>query len=798
MTTSNEVVLMFCLSVIEVNLADHTASSCFFEEINAALTTKSQQTRRGDGASAFHGNTHHPIPARGVTIRHCLWQAAAILAKSGLSKADLGRLWAMADVDRDGKLCRHEFAVAMHLAACAVGKAGALPLTATLPPCLAAATATATVAVSASDQRDEDKEEEVEGRVVMIDDAESVMSSLGYPEGLSDVKGSERGDVVGTGDNNAQNKKKSTKMSEATSSFLGDSEAADNTPNGKRDAPKVIDGGFGDTEATAAKRKTSGKGEGDGWEGEEAGMEKGKEGGVRYSMNDQDAVRYGKAFAKLVKGKGTKVLGEKEVRIVCTRARQTIDISALVCLLTLTTLTKNTHGFYSRLVTSQLTVNRGNTYFVSMNLQSKHLRQAAVILAKSGLGKAELGRLWAISDADRDGALSRVEFSIAMHLASCSANKGLTVPSALPDSLDALLPRESKRDQRTPVAEGVKKTIRSEPNQTLEKSSAHSSGGGYSGRGHPHRSVEAGGKDAGKARGRGARRSAAENNSPAAVRNKAGGQAEGEGGHQGGRKGNTKKYDSSKEAERVGQKGVLEKAGKAAGDKIGKRATTAENEIRPSKKRGFGVFSSSAGTKESKKHPSAENEPRASRSAPAAHDRGGKKNKIPKKEAVEDDRKTPQEFTEAAVVKGKRISTPESKQRAGSKLLTLGSSMAGGKEASSAAAAVAAALGGGVGGVVAGRDSTDSIAQGKYEGYEAGEDGRSMVESQSAGVGDGDDEGAGTQEENNRKKNSKRKKPLSSEERDQLYAMTTSERAGYDVIFMQVRTLACYVEGQVA
>ncbi|CAM9755102.1 unnamed protein product, partial [Hapterophycus canaliculatus] len=57
------------------------------------------------------------------------------LAKSGLSKADLSRLWELADIDRDGQLCRHEFVVALHLAACAVGKAR-LPLPDALPPYL--------------------------------------------------------------------------------------------------------------------------------------------------------------------------------------------------------------------------------------------------------------------------------------------------------------------------------------------------------------------------------------------------------------------------------------------------------------------------------------------------------------------------------------------------------------------------------------------------------------------------------------------------------------------------------------
>ena len=65
------------------------------------------------------------------------------------------------------------------------------------------------------------------------------------------------------------------------------------------------------------------------------------------------------------------------------------------------------------------------------------------------------------------------------------------------------------------------------------------------------------------------------------------------------------------------------------------------------------------------------------------------------------------------------------------------------------------------------------------------------MKKQSEGGGDGDEEGTGTLEDNAPKKRNK-KKPLSEEEKDQLYAMTTAEQAGYDVIFMQVLgTLSC-------
>lgn len=61
--------------------------------------------------------------------------------------------------------------------------------------------------------------------------------------------------------------------------------------------------------------------------------------------------------------------------------------------------------------------------------------QAAKALAKSGMKKKELGRLWTLADVDQDGKLSRQEFSIAMHLAACTAGKGLPLPRILPECL---------------------------------------------------------------------------------------------------------------------------------------------------------------------------------------------------------------------------------------------------------------------------------------------------------------------------------------------------------------------------
>lgn len=418
-----------------------------------------------------------------------------------------------------------------------------------------------------------------------------------------------------------------------------------------------------------------------------------------------------------------------------------------------------------------------NAYIVPINSATILRRQAAAILAKSGLGKAELARLWAVSDADRDGALSRVEFSIAMHLAACSANKGLPVPSALPSILAALLPKGSNREQRAPAVEDSKKLTGDNPYQNQEESSAHSPDEEHSGSGHPHRSIDAGGKDAGKAGRKGAGR-AAEINSSLTARNKSGVQAAGKG-RVGGR---NEKSGGKREAGTVGQKKELERAKSGTENTMGKRADTAEKKKNVSKKRGFGIFASSSGRTDAK-NPTADNE-----STPAAFDRGGKKKKKrPKNEDVRNGREKLQKREEVAAINGKRKSSSGKKQREASKLVTASTPTAEKGEVGIATTSAAADVGGGVGKVGAGSNATESITESKHERRGIGEDGSSIMEIQSVEVGDAEIEGrAGTQESNTAKKLTEREKYLSSEETDQLYAMTTSERAGYDVIFMQV------------
>lgn len=236
-----------------------------------------------------------------------------VLAKSGLGKADLSRLWELADVDRDGQLCRHEFTVAMHLAACAVGKPR-LPLPDALPPYLAIGT---TVKIA-------DSTGAATAAVVLTDDTTSVVSSLGYPEGLSDAGGSDVGAAMGSenasvGIQEEEHYAGSNKGGTVSSDRgeAGDGKVEDKRTDlpekgmGQRDVlherkrnnrePKTSKG-------TKGKKRESGPGERR--DKPEAGKNEGE--GSEYRMSGQDAARYAKAFGKLVEGKDAN-LGGKEV-----------------------------------------------------------------------------------------------------------------------------------------------------------------------------------------------------------------------------------------------------------------------------------------------------------------------------------------------------------------------------------------------------------------------------------------------------------------------------------------------------
>ncbi len=322
-----------------------------------------------------------------------------------------------------------------------------------------------------------------------------------------------------------------------------------------------------------------------------------------------------------------------------------------------------------------------------------------------------------------------------MHLASCSAKKGLPVPDALPDSLAALLLRGRPGLEEGAAAGaaaaaaaaagggGGKPTEKGrKPKQKGEKSSARSSAGGGTGK---------------------------------------------------------------------GQKGKRERAGKGDGKET-EEAAAADKEAKPSRKRGFGMLSSSSAgaATGAKKSPTPES---GGVAAAAANNRGGKK-KRPKREKLVDGGNHARGKENAAADDddnddGKRRSSsgkntpPETKQPADG--ASKGKQTKG--SSTTAAAATAAASG-----VISAGDSTEGLAaaEGLAGGKETGGIGAedcSAADATADNAGD-DEQGTGAQEgDAPRKTATSAKKPLlSREERDQLYAMTTSERAGYDVVFMQV------------
>ncbi|CAM9344248.1 unnamed protein product [Ectocarpus fasciculatus] len=659
-------------------------------------------------------------------------QAAKMLAKSGLSKKDLGKLWAMADADRDGKLSGHEFAVAMHLAACAVGTP-ALPLPGALPPCLAAASATEN---KTSREGDGDGPAgaaamaEEAGSVVLVDDTSSVVSSLGYPEGLSDVDSEEEGGAAaGTRDNapeKATGKEEKCRQESKKGGASSDPAAArtDEVP-GKRTGmtKKARD----KDRARGQKDKEEGvAGDGEGEGSATTGTsrkEKEQEGGSEYRMSDQDAARYGKAFDKLAKGNGV-TLGGKE---------------------------------------------------------------AAVVLAKSGLGKKDLGRLWTMSDIDRDGALSRVEFSIAMHLASCSAKKGLPVPRALPESLAALLsqpgaPNEERGRGAAASGEETTTTGSTTTRGKVETPSASSD----SGRNSRQRSKRE--ANAGKIKAE-------------AIGDKQGGN----GGKDGKRAGTKPRTKNERKEEEKGNK-----------DGSNTAATT-EKEAGSSKKRGFEMVSSAAVATTagpSKTSAAAENDTTDKTTNPASPeaDSGGQSKKRNKKATPRDQEQEHHKGDKHATTATAAKQRPASRDKtlaveaARSKPLKNHKAPKKNKKGKTSSPATTA------GQVGSGREAEESVPpqpdqqsgsanapaetlalvsvpEERHEGrLAAAKAGKSVTEIEAGSAeGDADHDRAETEDEGDDAKTpTKEIKSLSREERDQLYGMSTSERAGYDVIFMQI------------
>ncbi|CAN0519288.1 unnamed protein product [Ectocarpus sp. 12 AP-2014] len=65
-------------------------------------------------------------------------------------------------------------------------------------------------------------------------------------------------------------------------------------------------------------------------------------------------------------------------------------------------------------------------------------REAAHLLGKSGLTRAQLSKIWGLADANDNGELDHDEWAVALHLCRCVAHKHLPLPETLPRSLGGL------------------------------------------------------------------------------------------------------------------------------------------------------------------------------------------------------------------------------------------------------------------------------------------------------------------------------------------------------------------------
>ena len=78
--------------------------------------------------------------------------------------------------------------------------------------------------------------------------------------------------------------------------------------------------------------------------------------------------------------------------------------------------------------------------------------QAVELFSRSGLDRQALGKVWELSDNDKDSRLSPNEFAVAMHLIVCVSKRGLPVPVRLPPSLAALLGVKEAGGMGSPAA----------------------------------------------------------------------------------------------------------------------------------------------------------------------------------------------------------------------------------------------------------------------------------------------------------------------------------------------------------
>jgi len=75
--------------------------------------------------------------------------------------------------------------------------------------------------------------------------------------------------------------------------------------------------------------------------------------------------------------------------------------------------------------------------------------EAVALFSRSGLPTEHLREIWNLSDDPVDNRLSKIEFSIAMHLIVCISKKNLPLPTSLPPSLQELKRKEVSANNAT-------------------------------------------------------------------------------------------------------------------------------------------------------------------------------------------------------------------------------------------------------------------------------------------------------------------------------------------------------------
>jgi len=103
--------------------------------------------------------------------------------------------------------------------------------------------------------------------------------------------------------------------------------------------------------------------------------------------------------------------------------------------------------------------------------------KAKQMMLESGLPMETLGKIWDLSDVDKDGALDKVEFITALHLVySCRQQPSLVLPPVLPNELIGCIRRGVGATPSMEPAIIAPPVLQSSPLRTSSRSSSVSSG----------------------------------------------------------------------------------------------------------------------------------------------------------------------------------------------------------------------------------------------------------------------------------------------------------------------------------